>query len=387
MKTLVNPIIEGLGAGGLRKPETECAVQPPSDWAIVSSDNHIEVTDDIFYENFPQSMKDRAPRVTFDRMWKFALPGGQGAFDKADGDIAELWNKLFVDVKFEKQKRDVYMREEGVDQEIAFPNSLLGLLHMQDREARELVFRIYNEYVVDLEKQSDYLFGVGVLSNWWDETKVEKAVQQIGDLGLKTFMLPIALRDLQNKPMGLADESMDRFWSAAEELGLPVNFHIGENNSLEGRGGFAANYMNNTAPFRKPLAQLVFGGVFDRHPNLKVVFTEAGISWVPHWLQDAEYYYDTHLEILDIKLKHRPSYYWANNCYATFQLDQLGLNLIDYIGSDRVMWASDYPHSESVYGAGRSSIRSVMDAVSPSEAKAILGGTAAEIYNLPPVKR
>ncbi len=88
-----------------------------------------------------------------------------------------------------------------------------------------------------------------------------------------------------------------------------------------------------------------------------------------------------------MKLSHRPSHYWANQCYATFQLDKIGLDLIDYIGPDRVMWASDYPHAESVYGRGRSSMQAVLEAVPADGAKAILGQTAAALYKLPPPKK
>jgi predicted TIM-barrel fold metal-dependent hydrolase len=76
------------------------------------------------------------------------------------------------------------------------------------------------------------------------------------------------------------------------------------------------------------------------------------------------------------------SHYWHNNCYATFQNDLLGLSQLDHLGAGRVMWASDYPHSEGSLGYGWESLQSVMDAANAEDARAILGGTATKVYKL-----
>jgi Amidohydrolase len=81
-------------------------------------------------------------------------------------------------------------------------------------------------------------------------------------------------------------------------------------------------------------------------------------------------------------LDHRPSEYWRRNCSATFQNDPLGLSQLDYIGAGHCMWATDYPHSEGAFGYGRTSVRAVVDAVSPQEARAILGGNAIDVFQL-----
>jgi len=81
-------------------------------------------------------------------------------------------------------------------------------------------------------------------------------------------------------------------------------------------------------------------------------------------------------------IKHRPTDYWREHCYATFQNDLLGLSQLDLIGADRVMWASDYPHSEGSFGFSRKSMQSVIDAAGREAAGKIVGGTAIELYDL-----
>ena len=81
-------------------------------------------------------------------------------------------------------------------------------------------------------------------------------------------------------------------------------------------------------------------------------------------------------------IERRPSEYWREHCYASFQNDLLGLSQLDYIGADRVMWASDYPHSEGSFGFSRRSIQSVIDAAGSDAAGRIVGGTATALYDL-----
>ena len=210
-------------------------------------------------------------------------------------------------------------------------------------------------------------------------------MRQIVDLGLKTFMIPIlpGENSVDGKTIAYGDPIMDRFWDVVEEAGLPVNFHVGEGVDTAHRGGIAARVMTSLAPFRKPLAELIFSGTFDRHPNLRIVFSEGGISWVPPALQDAEMIFDSYGNgnLLE-PIKQRPSDYWRQNCWASFQNDLLGLRQLDYIGADQVMWASDYPHSEGSFGFSRRSIQSVIDAAGPEAAGRIVGGTAIELYDL-----
>ncbi len=374
--SLENPALRDVGISARRTPQ----LPPPKPMGIdivVSADGHWELDADIFYESFPARLKAQAPRVWFDEYWRVGTRG-ENSFAEIE-TITDLPTGLYdLDVRME------HMIAEGIDQEICFPQTVLGFLFHPDLEIREHIYRIYNEYVSHRSRLKGNRFhGVGVCSNWWDPSKVQGAVRQIADLGLKTLMVPISAgKGLDGKDMSYGGPEMDIFWQAVAEVGLPVNFHIGENIKPETRGAMGSLMLQHLAPFRKPLGQMIFGGVFDRHPGLKVVFSEGGISWVPTALQDAEMIYDTHDSFLNPKPLHRPSQYWHQNCYATFQTDMLGLKLIDNVGADRAMWASDYPHTESTFGYNYSAMQQVIDAVSPEAARQILGGTARALYKL-----
>jgi predicted TIM-barrel fold metal-dependent hydrolase len=140
--------------------------------------------------------------------------------------------------------------------------------------------------------------------------------------------------------------------------------------------------MVNFGPMRKNMGELIFGGVLDRHPKLKVVFPEADLNWIPGALQTAELTIDCLWKFLDPKIELRPREYWKRNCYATFINDPTGLALLPQLSADRVMWSSDYPHPVSSLGYEWTAISAVLDTVSGDDARMILGATAIEVFNL-----
>jgi predicted TIM-barrel fold metal-dependent hydrolase len=355
----------------------------PAGLQIISADNHIEVTEDIFYEAFPQRLRDAAPRVWFDGYWRIGYPNSLQTYPEGV-DIDGALTKAVLTEGFNLDTRRRHLEIEGISKEIVYPQSLLAFIRHPDQEVQELIYRIYNEYMAVLGKRHEgQFYGVGICGNWWDPAKAEASVRQIVDLGLKTFMLPLSpgLND-QGKPIDYAGEGMDRFWAAAAEAGLPVSFHIGEVPGNSARGGFGTFFIVQAAPFRRVFGNLIFGGILDRHPNLRIVFAEGGINWVPGALQDAELTYGAHRKIYDIVPKYRPSHYWSTNMYATFQTDIVGLKLLGDIGADRVMWAQDYPHGEGTFGYTAAAMREIINVTTEQEARMVLGGTAARLYRV-----
>jgi predicted TIM-barrel fold metal-dependent hydrolase len=376
---LVNPILHGLGPVAERKPSSPGDVRLPADIEVISADNHWEVTEDIYVKGFPAHLKDRAPRIWFDSYWRFGMPGIKEAQGISDG-VVRLLSRGLIQTAWNHDVRRPHLEQEGITAEVAFPNNLLGYID-PDPEVREWIFRIYNEHIAEQHDKNPSFYGVGIVSNWWDPGKIQGAFDQIKELGLKAAMVPSALKNGENKDLSFADPILDPFYEALTKLGIPLCLHVGEPTNFVGRGAIAAGALNAFAPFRKPISQLVFGGVFDRHPDVRCVFVEGGISWVLPWLQDAEAIYDTYGTLLD-PINHRPGYYWRHNCYATFQTDDLGLRNLDVLGEDRVMWAADYPHSEGTFGVNWKVMESVLKTVGHSAAKKILGGTAKEVFKL-----
>jgi predicted TIM-barrel fold metal-dependent hydrolase len=386
--TLEEPLLKDRPPAATREAQDRGTLKLPENLKIVSTDGHWEIAEDIFYQGFPASLKHEAPRVWFDRYWHCGYP------DRLPKDPESLRIEDLVagilelsvpsgawDLDLRIKQQDI----EGIQQEIVYPQSLLAFTRHPDLAVQERVYRIYNEYMAHVFSSApNRYFGVGVCSNWWEPSKAKEAIRQIVDLGLKTFMLPTsnAGKTLDGRLISYGGQEMDLFWDEVAAADIPVAFHVGENAAFHSRGAHGSYLLQTMSPFRKPLGELIFGGVFDRHPNLKVVFAEGGIAWVPAALQDAETIYDAHGALLDVLPKHRPCHYWHQNCFATFQNDLLGLRLLDYIGADRVMWAADYPHNEGSLGYTWDSLDSVVRMTGEKQARKILGETASALYRI-----
>ena len=119
----------------------------PEGTVVFSADNHISLAADIFYERFPEDVKDKAPRIWYEdgayqvgRKGQSFLPGDFSAvlmqYDELPGAATDN-----IEARIQE------LHSDGVDKELAFPNAVLALFHYPDKELRELVFRIYNEYI------------------------------------------------------------------------------------------------------------------------------------------------------------------------------------------------------------------------------------------------
>jgi predicted TIM-barrel fold metal-dependent hydrolase len=378
--SLANPAMRDVGPT-MDRTIRQANGKVPEGTVIVAADTHWEVCEDIFYEAFPDHLKDKAPRVWFDKYWHMGFPGAAEAV-KADAEGERVAVRCLAGGITDLDIRRAHLGMEGISKEIVYPQSLLFFVGHKDRDIQERIWRTYNEYIAGVGGDApDSFYGVGVFSNWWDPAAAERAMRQIVDLKLKTFMIPVFPKDIDGRDISYGDVAMDRFWAVAAEAGLPVSFHVTEGFMPGSRGALGIAIANAPNHFRRPFSQLIFGGVLDRHPELKVVFAEGGISWVLTALQDAEMVCDSFGDLVD-PIKLRPSDYWRNNCYATFQNDLLGLRNLAYLGAENVMWSNDYPHPEGAFGYSADAIQDVLDHTTEEQARRILGETAIELYRL-----
>ncbi|WP_405181205.1 amidohydrolase [Nocardia sp. NBC_01377] len=368
-----------------RRGHTEGNVGLPEGTEVFSADNHISLADDIFFERFPEGMKDRAPRVWYeDGAWMLGRKGK--SFVAGDfSHVLMQYDPLAGSGSADMPARAADLRGDGIAKELAFPNALLALLFYPDTEVRELCFRVYNEYISQLQEESGGSFyGVGLI-NWWDADGAARTLSELKSLGLKTFLLPLSAgKNGDGERIDYSSTSMIPVWDAIEESGVPVSHHIGEAplaapcefNSV------AVGMMHNLAPFREMFGKYIFSGIIDRHPSLSIGWFEGGINWIPAALQDAEHLNASYHHMLNRPVEHEVRHYWDNNMRASFMVDPLGLSLADQIGIDRIMWSSDYPHNESTFGYSEKSLTAVVDAVGPEAAAKVVSGNIKDFLGL-----
>lgn len=376
---------EGFGPPKDRQGHATGSLGLPAGTEVFSADDHISLAEDIFYERFPESLREQAPRVVYDDgAWTLAV-NGKGFLPKEFTAVLMQYDPLAGSGSNDIDARLRQLESDGIHRELAFPNALLGLMGWPDKEVRELCFRIYNEHIAELQERSNGRFyGVGMI-NWWDGDGARRTLAEMKDLGLRTFWLPLKPgKDDDGKPIDYNSPAMYPVWEAIEESGIPVAHHIGEaplsspcvDNSV------LVGMMHNVAPFREMFGRYLFGGILDRCPGLRVGWFEGGINWIPAALQDAEHLYASLQHMGDHTIEHEVAHYWEHHMYASFMVDPLGLELIDRIGIDRVMWSSDYPHNESTYGYSELSLASVVEAVGSDAAVKIVSSNVKTFLGL-----
>jgi predicted TIM-barrel fold metal-dependent hydrolase len=128
---------------------------------------------------------------------------------------------------------------------------------------------------------------------------------------------------------------------------------------------------------------MVWGGVFERHPTLRLAFTEQRSTWVAETLADLDSIYYSSFQDLGQLIPRPPSEYFAQNCWLGVSfMSRFEAERRNEIGVDRLMWGSDYPHFEGTWGYTSLSLRNTFSGVPVDEVRSILGENATKLFGL-----
>jgi predicted TIM-barrel fold metal-dependent hydrolase len=300
-----------------------------------------------------------------------AVAGGRtGAFD-ADRRIVELEADGIV--------ADVIFPDGTQDNTTPFDASSGPGAKGADWELQTVGAWAYNRWLADfVELHPGRHAGIAVITvHDLDETV--RQVTWAKEHGLRGVLLPAGVGSLPfyNHPR------YEPLWATCAELGLPLHTHVGsavpDYADLPGANALFA--MESPFFSHRPFWFLIWGGVFERHPDLRMVFAEQGSDWVPDTLRMMDNMLDRMFRHEQKRLKSRPSEYWRRQCYVQAMFFRpTEANLRHEIGIDNMLWGSDYPHYEGSWPNSRAVIRDALHGAPEDEIRAILGENAARVY-------
>ena len=324
-------------------------------------------------------------------------PGEDGLFDRRfldERDAVESVATGGATGTWDPERRAGELERDGIVAEVIFPNAENYGVPFQERspasgragrlpyELRWAGARAYNRWLADLcACHPERRAGVAVVP--FDD--VERAVGEIrwarraglrGGVFLPTHWDPLPS---YNHPR------YEPIWVACEELELPVNTHsLGEERESYGElPGATGVFLTEVKWYaHRPLAYLLWSGVFERHPRLRFVLTEQMADWVPYTLA---YLDDLYTRPIFAQIREGlpllPSEYWRRQCWvgASF-LTHREVVLREAIGVDSIMWGSDFPHAEGTWPHTREKLREAFAGVDRDEVVRMVGGTAAKVY-------
>jgi len=215
--------------------------------------------------------------------------------------------------------------------------------------------------------------------------ELERVVAEHG----KAVQLPLLPREQGLPPYW--DTTYDPLWEALSHHGVPISMHVGGNNYL-----FNTVLPEDPTPFKgifqclppihmsELVADWIIPGTLERWPDLRVVFVEAGIGWIPYFLERLDNMAEMHGwdTFPEKAIKEKPSFYWHRNMAATFETDHVGMRLLDLIGYENLMYATDYPHPDSTWPNSQQVLRDHFQGIDRAHVEAIAAGNVTRIYKL-----
>ena len=369
-------------------------------WAN-SGDSHFLEPDDLWRANLPPRLAERMPRAEKD-------PDGEWETVHVDGQ--SFRRKIPSPAKLEFLEassrapgaRDVGLRlvdldEEGIWGEVVFPS--LGMWNASFRDPAVLreAMRVSNDWAADtLLRASSRLVPTAQVSMLSIPDAVDE-LQRTASMGFRAVFLPTT------PPRALPDYNRDDwepFWAAAEDASVVVAFHIGtdpidlESDELgityRGPGGAILNYTETTFSGQRATMKMVASGALDRHPDLKVLVSEGGATWVPFLGDRMNEGYRQHNRMVRPRLSRTPKEILYSQVYASFQHDESAVAAMTAMGYRNVLWGSDYPHMEGTYGHTQETLHTLFDGVDDEVRNRITVGTFLELFpevGVPPALR
>jgi predicted TIM-barrel fold metal-dependent hydrolase len=293
------------------------------------------------------------------------------------------------DGAFDPEARLRDMEKEGIDVAVNYPTPLLGVSDFPDLDSSTGACRAYNDWFAERYHAAapERLHAMALVPLTDPSKAAREATRAVRDLGAVGVMVQPYAGDVH-----LCDRQLDVLWGVVEELGVPIGVHGSRHTCAPHLRAESfrnqARFYAASHPFQQQMAMgdLSLGGVLERFPRLKVVFLEAGIGWMPAFIDRLDEAYESVREdwISDRdELSCRPSeYLLSGNCWFSCEPDEPNLAvMVDSLGEDQVIYASDYPHFDCDFP---NSVAELVEdsGLSGSVLDKVLGGNARRLYGL-----
>jgi len=271
------------------------------------------------------------------------------------------------------------MDTEGIDTAVLFPTSSFAVNSLVERDYALAYARAYNDFVADFCKQSPRLKAVALVPLQNPAAAVEEANRAVTRLGLCSIAVAT-----QGTKEHLGAQTFWPLYEELERLNVPLCVH----NRREGPAGetrFDSFIFMHT--IGRPVetfiqfAGLLYGGVAERFPKLRIGFLECGVGWVPYWMERMDEEWEKRGKVEAPLCKNKPSEYikHGNWFFAMEPEEETVPYVIERIGDDKILFASDYPHWDGMFPYVTATIRGRRD-LSEGAKKKILGENAKRFY-------
>jgi predicted TIM-barrel fold metal-dependent hydrolase len=374
------------------------------DYTIISADSHVIEPRDLFVERLPEQYRDRAPRVvrspaggdgwSFDgnppaRTFGLEAVAGQKAIGKKFAAEGLTWEEILPG-NYDGAAHLADMDRDGVDASVLYAGPIgLSSFSLPDRGFALAVMRSYNDWLLDdfCGVDRDRLVGLALLPTDDGADAMLAEFERCLGKGARGFNLP------GSPERAYFHEYYDPLWTAASDARIPLSFHRNHGGRPKGDlagfrhdipgvnvGGIVARFFTAIDPF----TYMIFTGVFERFPDLKLVAAEVNCGWLPFWRENMDQNYEQQREWANVPIDRLPSEFVGRNVFVTTLDDRFGYDAIrrDPTLADAVMYSTDYPHSVTLWPNTAELVRELTAGFDDSARHKVLAGNAASLYHL-----
>jgi predicted TIM-barrel fold metal-dependent hydrolase len=387
---------------------------------IIDTDSHVAEPIDLWSSRLPSKWSDLSPTVAWDEnagedRWKvgdiwlsgvgeYCTAGWTEHFPSHPPTLEEA-DPACYDARARLQRMD----EHGVDAQVLYPNLIAfdadAFLRGLGPELALECVRAYNDFLIDFASADPERFIPIMMVPFWDIeasiTEMERSAGR-GHKGM-LFAAPFERLGLKN----IIHSSWDPLLSAAQDLDLSLNFHIGfgAQNKDDIEQGWRARtkkaldeYTNRISFVRKgaaafascaqATADVCVGGVAERFPRLKFVSVESGFGYFPYLLDNMDWLWQTSGACHEFPNREKPSFYFFRQVYVTMWQERRSIPLLEEF-QDNVMFETDFPHETglgpgpcSPAKTGRETARENLGALPDDVVRKVLHDNAAKLYRV-----
>jgi predicted TIM-barrel fold metal-dependent hydrolase len=371
---------------------------------VISSDSHIVEPPDL-WSSRTGALGDRMPHVVCEADGDWWYVDGKKTMSFLGIQTGDRFNRDSHDLRTSGKFSEVrpasydpahYLAEneqDGIWASVIYPSQGLVLYSVPNTETVSAAMRAYNDWIAEFcSHDARRLKGLAML-NVDDVDEAVRELERVRALGLVGALISVAPPAWGSYRLPI----YDRLWAAAQDLGMPLSLHVGTDRAdpRVGDAAFKLNvkdvppsrFVNQDYQVRIALSEIIYSGVFERFPKLKIGAIEHELSWIPVFLQRLDYNYTDRpprgpewRRFSDPNVL--PSDFFKRNVFVSFQEDPYGLRLRDVFTTDVVLWGSDYPHTESTFPRSREILGRILADIDAEEIAMIVSGNAARVYGI-----
>ena len=366
---------------------------------LFSVDDHIVEPADVWTSRVPAKFRDSAPRVVEDDGREFWEYEGQRGLTMGLNAVAglprEQWNSepaRFTDMIpgcYDPKERANDLLSQGVLASVSFPTlpRFGGALFttFKDKELASACVEAWNDFILDewCPAGPPGLFVPIIICQLWDSTLAAKEIERCVAKGAK------ALCFVENgTPLGLPsfhqEGHWEPIWQVAQDAGIPVCMHIGSSGAVpvpDPQAGLGLLISLGSVAGILAMANLLLSPVPAKFPELKIVWSEAGIGWIPAVLERCDRQLDRHHFHTGRHTDASPSEIFRRQMYACMVEEPIGLKLWELIGEHNIFSETDYPHADTPYPETQRAYDEVFDGIPERVVELVSHGNAERVFD------